>query len=444
MKKTIWEMRIPTLLGMAIIVVGIVATSFLAKKGVTFLGFASPSQTPENIRITNISDTSLTVSYTTADKVLGSVNFGTTETLGNTTIDDTDENGKIFPRTVHVSTLKNLAPSTMYFFSIISGDTTFLQNGKSFSMATAPRITTQPSNGVQVSGKIVFPNDTNTEGLVYVTAVGTQTLSTTVKPDGSYTISLLLRSQDLSSYISLSENSLLKMLIAGPSVTSTVTLFANQTHPVPTIILSKDYDFTLGTTPIATPSANVNFPSLLAAPASPSAIKNPQIVTPKKNEGFTDPQPVFKGIASPSAQILIEIHSDEQIKTTITADSNGLWTFRPKTPLTPGEHIINIITRDQFGILKTITQSFTVYAQGTQVGQPATPSATLIPTVTPNPSVTPIPTLVPTRPPVGVPTLPPGAKKLPSPGNSFTSLGLGAITTTITGFLLFLLSRGAL
>ncbi len=453
MKETLFEKRIPTLLGMVIIIIGIAATSFFARHGVNIIGRAAPSETPENIRIANISDTSFAVSYTTADKVLGTINFGQTESLGNIALDDADSNSTTIPHTAHINTIKNLTPGATYFFSITSGTTSFLNNEKPFSVTTAPKIQPQPSQPQlsEMNGNVVFEENTNTESLVYIAASGGQTLATRVKPDGSYTIDLSsIRNQDLTSYISLSDNTIIKMLVVGNSQQSNSTLFAKQIHAVPTIIFSKNYDFTLKTTPAeaeasasAATSASIGFASFSA---TPRAAKNPQIISPKKNEGFTDMKPLFKGIASPSAEVQIEIHSDKQITTKVTADKNGSWTFRPQEALSPGIHTISITTRDAYGILKTIKQSFTVYAEGSQVTQTATPSATITPIVTftptptafftPTPTVIPIPTTIPTISLRG---------NLPPPGStSFIVLGIAALAATIIGTLFFLLTHGGI
>jgi hypothetical protein len=76
MKKTIWDKRIPTLLGILLIAIGIGLTSFLVNQGVVLTGHASPSTSPQNVRITNITDNSFTVSYNTDGDVIGSLNYG--------------------------------------------------------------------------------------------------------------------------------------------------------------------------------------------------------------------------------------------------------------------------------------------------------------------------------------------------------------------------------
>ena len=86
----------------------------------------------------------------------------------------------------------------------------------------------------------------------------------------------------------------------------------------------------------------------------------------------------------------------------MVTDAYGNWTFRPTTPAIAWEHTITMVARDVSGILRTITQSFTVFASGTQVSESATPSATPVVTPTSVPISTPIPTSVPTI----IPTIP--------------------------------------
>ena len=121
MKHNIWDKRIPTLFGILLIVLGIGATVFLAQKNVTFKGFAVPSELPKNIRISNVTDTSFTVSFTTDADVISSINFGKDKNLGQTALDERDRTGTINSHTLHSITVKNLASQTTYYFSIISG-----------------------------------------------------------------------------------------------------------------------------------------------------------------------------------------------------------------------------------------------------------------------------------------------------------------------------------
>ncbi len=184
--------------------------------------------------------------------------------------------------------------------------------------------------------------------------------------------------------------------------------------------------------------------------------KDPQILTPKKDEEFSDQQPLLKGTSSPNETVTITIHSQENIQTQVKADSHGVWAYRPTSLLSSGQHTISIVSKGSSGVLKTVTQSFTVYAQGSQVTQTATPSATPTGIITPTISATPTPTLAAPTPtptailipsPIPSPVAPPatskgGVQELPSPGNSIIPVGFMALGTTFVGIVLFLLTRG--
>lgn len=450
MNRNIWGKRLPTLLGILIIAVGIGLTSLLVKTGVVFIGRASPSEIPENIRITNLSDTAFTVSYTTEAKILGTISFGKDTTLGSIAIDDRDQTGNIGSYQTHYITVGNLKPSTKYFFSINSGQNTVSNNGVPFDVTTATTNQIQSSLQQKVTGNVIAPDATiPSEAIVYLVYENAQTASSLLKSDGSY----LLFFKPL---LNQAEDMIIQIVVVTPSQQSNVAVFAKQGNPVPLITLSKNYDFTVSTSPIASESAvaskaaQVNFPALSASPGSS---KGPQILTPKKDEGLSDVQPLFKGTASPEATVKIIINSEEVIQDQVVADKSGNWTFRPSKPLAPGQHTISILTSDKFGILKTITQAFTVYAQGSQVAQSATPSATPTLTLTPSPTSTPSASPTPTETATPTPTLTPTPTQppsettkggLPEPGNeTWIKGGLVAFATMAIGALLFFLTRGS-
>ncbi len=451
--SNIFSKRIPTIFGMLAIVFGIGITAFLTNQGVNFTGHASPSDEPQNILVSNVSDTSFTVSYTTSGSVLGSLNVGQNTALGTTVLDDRDKTPTA--HTIHVMTVKNLNPSSAYFFSITSGQNTYLNNGVLFNTKTSPLFGTTPNQQGSITGKIILPDGTTPkEAILYINIAGAQSLSTITNGDGTYTLPLTsVKSSDLQGFYKIPKGANVKISVFGDSLTSEAALSSDQLSDVPTITLSQNYDFKIGNLPInqtqtSTPSAEVSFPT--ATPSS-SLNTSPQILTPKKDQGFSDDQPLFKGTAQPKEEVEITIHSDNAINTTVTADANGNWAYRPDSSLSPGTHTISITTRDQFGILKTITQQFTVYASGSQVNSSATPSATLTPSATPTatPTVTPVTILTPvatqapteTIIPTDIPTVSP-TSALPATGSSsLPTIGIFAIVLIAFGMLLFIFTR---
>lgn len=454
MRRTIWEKRIPTLLGMLFIAIGIWVTSFLVNRSNLLVSQARPSETPLQVRISNISDNSFTVSYTTQESVAGIISYGKDKEFGQTAYDDKQQLGEITPYKTHHITAHSLNPSTKYYFAIISGKSTFLSNNAPFEATTGPSLTSPPTQKHPISGKVILSNgQTPQEAIVYITASNTQTISKIIKSDGTYIIPLnSIRATNLSSYAVLSDDIPIQMSLIEGELQSTVTFSPKQASPVPVITLSKNYDFTASSSVASesalTPAKITGFPSFSTTEVSG---KDPQILTPKKDEGFSDQQPLFRGTTTPDETVTITINSEDIIQTQVKADNKGVWTYRPSSVLSPGQHTISIVSRGKSGILKTITQSFTVYAQGSQVTQTATPSATPTIVITPPISATPTPTLAaPTPIPtvVLIPSPPPAASKggvqeLPPPGSSsIVPVGIMALGTTLVGIVLFLLTRG--
>ena len=443
MKNQLLNKRIPTILGVGLVVLGIVLTTIIVRVQTSFESNASNSEEPQNVKITNLSDNSFSITYQTDTATTGSVSYGNSKQLGNTQLEALD------PKNIHSVTVEKLSPLTKYYLVIISGQNTFLNNSSPFEISTGPSISS-PSALETLKGKVVLPDGkVPSEAIVYLSAYNSQLLSTTVAKNGEFNFSLnTFRTNDLSSYFEFNEDTTLKLEALSNSLKSTVSFSLNQTNSIPTITLSNDYDFTKDYAPTASNSAQSGFPSTTAK----SENLKPQILTPKKDQSFTDQKPQFRGISLPNEDVEIIIHSPENIQSLVTADSNGNWAYRPPVNLSPGVHTITIKTRDSSGILTTIMQSFTVFAQGSQVSESATPSATPTQKITPvsaftlTPMPLPSPTIIPTPPPTGGPTPIIGGTKgdLPPTGSSSVLLIIGGIVSTISGIVLFLLTRAIL
>jgi len=457
-KQTFWNKRFPTLVGVSLIVVGIILTTYLAEIGVIPIIGAAPGDNPKNIRVTNVSNSSFTVTYTTDQSVVGTVSVlnGAPSQLF---IDDRDGQSPL-PHFLHTITLKNLPAKTTISYSILSGKSTYLNQSSPFTQTTADKISQSPSDSPPITGKTVeIDGSIPPESLVYITTDGGQNISTYSNSQGLYATNLFIRSSNFSSAIQFQDKTKLQLLALGPNGRqSQVILFAKSSNPVPTITLSQNYDFTQSETPIASGSAlPIGFP-LFGLDTTIQASESPKIDVPQDNETFTDSMPMLHGKVLPNETVSIVIHSDEKISTSVTADQYGNWSYQPAGSLSPGIHTISITSKDQFGILKTIVKTFTILASGTQVAEAATPSATLtpgIPTNTPtltiapttavsptvSLSITAIPSITPqiTASPSSV-FLSPTTKINPSPTKAIPSAGsnygiIGGVIGIVTTFL---------
>ncbi|OIP57140.1 MAG: hypothetical protein COX79_00885 [Candidatus Levybacteria bacterium CG_4_10_14_0_2_um_filter_36_16] len=412
-KKKVWEKRIPTILAFVILLGSIILTLQIIKNQILFIGRATPDTTPQNIKITNITDTSFTVTFTTSAKAIGGVSIDGGEGGAILALDDTNKSGgeqkQLFSHHITVGDLKQ---KTQHNFQIISDSESYSDSGKKYTVTTGPVINTPPTTQKPIFGKVLLPSgEVASDTLIIATADDVQTLSTVTKDSGEFTIPVnSARNLTLESYKNFSDQTLITITARRENMKSIVTLLYKDAQNIPSITLSSDYDFKTPNieSEEATPTSSLKIPTL--------AVKQGEvrIITPKKDERFTDQQPRFQGVALPSQKVKITIHSDENIVTEVKSDNNGIWTYRPPKDLSPGEHTITIETVDGFGVIRRITQTFTVFASGSQLSLDATGTPTQTPTNTPIPS----PTLTgtPTISPAGSPT-PTTASVSPSPTN---------------------------
>jgi len=88
MKKAL---RLPTILGLFLVLGAIAGGVILIKQGPSLFIKASPTLTPNQLKITNVSDTSFTVSWLTEQSTSGFIKYGTDNNLSFTAADDRDQ-----------------------------------------------------------------------------------------------------------------------------------------------------------------------------------------------------------------------------------------------------------------------------------------------------------------------------------------------------------------
>ena len=450
--RSVWEKKLPAFSGIFVLLFAVGITVLLSRNTVQFVSKATVGSVPKDIQISNIANDSFTVSYTTDQSATGVVAYGTGTSFGQVALDDRDQiANKPTEYNVHFMTIKNLSPSTKYYFAITSGTETALNNGAPFEVTTAAPDTTTPAAQTILSGIAALDDGTfPAAGIVTVSTDTSQQLAVLLKPDGSYQIPLTpLRTKDLSAYLPLAPSDTLHLKINTSDFQSEATVTYSDAASVPRIVLSKAYDFTLSTD--SSSSAIASGSATASASAQPAAsqsagfpvfdqitpVNSPEITSPTEAQKLNDQQPLFKGRALANADITITIHSQKEIDAKLQSDSNGVWQFRPPVSLDPGKHTITIQSPDASGVMQTITRSFTVYASGSQFIEPsvspieASPSAAppITPTVAALPS--PSPTLIPS------PTIDASASASPTliPQPTRGTLGPTGSSSVVTGII---------
>ena len=390
MKKNLWEHKIPTWGAVFGLILALWVTTYLVRSTIFVVTRASVDTVPQNITIANITDTSFSVAFTTPAKTTAAISIG--DGVHQTIVPDIRDSSSSKQNEYfsHLITVTHLKASTPYQFAVIANASVYLNANKKYTVTTAPTLESSPLSS-HITGSTTFPDgNPATDTLVIFTSPNAQTLAGVTDSKGAYTFNTTIwRSKDLSSFFEQSTDTQGALSFTYQALASSIQFFLNMAQPLPIITLGNTYDFTQINSDNLISSASGS----LVLPSPHKTSRTVQISFPKSRASLADTRPLFQGTALPNQKITITIHSDP-IATVIASDQNGLWSYRPQTPLAVGDHTITIATINASGIMQQITQSFTVFASGVQVAQTATPSAT--PTFTPTPSPTILSSATPT------------------------------------------------
>lgn len=411
-------MTIPTILGILVAIGGLAAGIWLLRDPLRTIVGASAEETPQSVRLTNITDTSFVVSWTTAKSTSGFVQYAESSNTNPdlAVSDDRDqEKGEIGSYFTHLVTVRGLKAATAYAFRVGSGKSLYDQAGSLYQVSTGPALHNPPVADVaygQVNNAAGEPAD---GAIVYISLTGVVPQATLVKSSGSWVIPLsTARTTDLGSYAAYDKQASSEDIFvqAGPGGTATVSTNTNTDSPVANIVLGQTGQTavveTTTTLPTPTPVTNTVVPEVTSddtskfsggalGPATEATAEGTlTLLTPVSGEKVNTDKPVIMGTAPKNAKVTIEIHSDAAITTEVRADALGNFEYTVPQNLDPGTHTITISSIVN-GVVKKITKSFVVEAAGVSVvpAKIATPSGTIKPSPTPTIKPSPTPTIVP-------------------------------------------------
>ena len=246
MKNFLTKFKIPTLLGLGVILIGIGVGVFLSLREQIFLSGAAPSQEPQNIKVSNIEDSSISLSWQTSSPSLGFVTFGQQDPGEQTVLDDRDTK---VPQShqLHYVTLKNLLPKTAYQYKIISGKITT----KILNLTTASQASTQ-TNFRPVIGTVLDGENPLAEGIAFIAITGASLQSALVKNLGNFLI-------PLSKLKDINDNTEAKVtIISANGETSAVFNIKTDGVTLPVLKIGQSLDLTTPTsTPTPSPTADL-------------------------------------------------------------------------------------------------------------------------------------------------------------------------------------------
>lgn len=240
MIKFINKFKIPTILGLGLIVAGIASGIFLVVKDQGFLTKASPDLAAQNITISNIEDTKVTISWQTSVQTSSFITFGTKNPQEKTVLDDRDtQTPKAY--FLHYVTIYNLLPDSSYLFKIISGK--FISEAKNFKTAKPSSF----QNGFgPIIGTVFDGNNPLDQAIAYLSISDATIQSARLTNLGNFLIPIsLMRKIDLSDTFQPKMGDVAKLTIISDKGTSSV-LFKIKAEGVelPPINLGQNIDLT--------------------------------------------------------------------------------------------------------------------------------------------------------------------------------------------------------
>jgi hypothetical protein len=411
--------KIPTIIGIIILILSLATGVILVQNRQIFRLGAEGQNSPKDVRISNITPDSFSVTWITDNQNSGFVKYG--DSVGNIINTKTEESTS--PGQTHLVNVLGLNPQINYFFKINSEGNDFDNNGVTWQGQTlAASESDQPA---LISGSVLLATGSAAKNaLVYVTA-GSKLFSALTSQNGSWIISLPSSINTVNGLLEIS-------VLSGQGESSTAQIYAKSANPVPTMILGQVHDFknlppsesadipkaSLGVPDIGTPSSGFDIPEKTATPSASTVT----LESISNNEIVTSVKPEFFGEGPKGTKIQITVESDP-ITDNVTIPTSGEWNWEIPKDLPEGPHTITITWKDASGILRTLSRSFIVQASEGPAFV-STPSATPKATTTPKPTATSSATPKATATPSATLKLTPTATPFPQPES-------GSLTPTV-------------
>ena len=369
------EKKIPTILGLLLLFGGVVVGVFLTNQQTGFVSKASSSCQPKNPQITNITNTSASISFVTESFCLSSLSINN-QTIENKAFISIDQKSKI-----HYFDVNNLTAATNYIFSLIIDGKTYEEPSYTFDTADNPSGPIPSSN--LAWGRVFTPElKAANKVIVFLNIPGSAPLSAIVTSSGNWNVSLAnsFNESKTGRFITTANNTEEIIVIDQDSQATQITGNTSNNNPLPDIILGQN-QFSAATVIYDTETDTGSLSSITPALES----KDLDILNPKESEFISTQKPDFFGTSPGNSTIKIEIHSATVYNGEVVSNSDGSWNWSPPSDLEPGEHTITATTIVN-GVEKIITRKFTVLATDSSLAYTASSSAT---TSTPTPTSTP-------------------------------------------------------
>jgi len=336
---------------------------------------------PQKVRITNIADNKMSVSWITQTPTMGQVEYGEEgQRLSQIAMDD--RGVKTDLHLVHHITLTKLQPNTPYLFRIISGENgaKFDNNGSPYSAITGKIIGGTPA-ATSLYGTVELAGRDG--AIVYLALPNSEPASVLITNSGNYSIPIAtIRSSDGRGYAKFDEKTTIASLsVEDGNKSALATVSMNNVTPIPIITMGQTYDFR--NSEVVEPEIaqvkpieifNVEPLSNEHAISNEITILNPNV----DGEELATTLPEFRGLAPTGKTLSITLHAGVVYTDTLIVETDGTWEWTPPEELINGQHDLTVSYVNSEGIEQKAEKSFFISTALAGGGDPAfesTPSA---------------------------------------------------------------------
>lgn len=241
--------KIPTLIGLGVLLIGLAGGVFLTTENQILKTRAAASLTPKNVNVYNLSASSAAIFWQTDEAATGFVQAGASQMPSNkSTYRDDRDISTPQPHKLHFVTLTNLTPNTIYYYQIYSGEIIYPNTPATFTtLSPTETLDWNPVVGIILETS----NRPIDEALVILELENAQKLATITKTGGNF-IMPLSNLRDANLIKSFSGNNTphkAKLIISSPQSSSQVSIFIPSENPsLPPVLLGKDTDLTQNST----------------------------------------------------------------------------------------------------------------------------------------------------------------------------------------------------
>lgn len=232
------KFRIPTLLGLGIILAGIITGVILVLRSQSLISFAAPDVSAQQINITNITATSASISFQTSIESPAFLTYGINSPDEKTILDERDTK-KPQSRKIHYFALKDLKEQINYQYKITTGKKT-----SSVSKFQTAKMESSQNGFSPVIGSATSGEKVVNEGIAYLSISGAVTQSALIK-NGSFLIPVsFIRKSDLSDTFIPTEQVTAKLTIVSNQGEANILFILQPANNLPAVKIGQNLDLT--------------------------------------------------------------------------------------------------------------------------------------------------------------------------------------------------------